>query len=153
MPITITQQNPGNPSVRVMITELESYLDVLYPPENQHGFSIEKLIKENVAFFVAEVDGVPAGCGGIKIFDSGWAELKRIFVRPEFRGRGLAKAILNQLEAYAAGRGIHILRLETGVHQPEAIGLYERCGYWRRGPFGDYEYEALSLYYEKFLLE
>jgi GNAT superfamily N-acetyltransferase len=62
-------------------------LESFYPPESRHGFSVERLIKDGVAFFVLRVDGAPAGCGGIKLFGRELGELKRMYVRPESRGR------------------------------------------------------------------
>ena len=65
------------------------------------------------------------------------------------RGLGLAKLMLNHLADYAWQHGVPLLRLETGIHQLEAIGLYERFGFQRIPPFGAYEEDLLSLFYEK----
>ena len=70
-------------------------------------------------------------------------------VRPQFRGLGLAKLMLNHLVGYAQSQGIGLLRLETGVHQHAAIGLYERIGFQRIPPFGEYKDDPLSRFYEK----
>ena len=72
-----------------------------------------------------------------------------MYVRPPFRGLGLAKLLLNHLSAYAREHGVGILRLETGIHQREAIGLYERMGFRPIPPFGAYQPDALSRFYEK----
>jgi ribosomal protein S18 acetylase RimI-like enzyme len=72
-----------------------------------------------------------------------------MFVRPQFRGLGLAKLMLNQLEAYARDHSIFVLRLETGIHQTEAIRLYENMGYQRIPPFGEYVDDPLSRFYAK----
>ena len=72
-----------------------------------------------------------------------------MYVRPSFRGRGLAKRILNHLEEHARQNGVNVLRLETGTAQAEAIGLYEQLGYRRRPPFGNYVENPLNLFYEK----
>ena len=100
-------------------------------------------------FFVARVDGDPAACGGLKLFDSEYGEVKRMYVRPVYRGLGLGKAILNHLAEYAAAHQMNVLRLETGIYQVEAIGLYERWGFQRRPPFGEYKEDPLSVYFEK----
>lgn len=149
MPIEIVRERPDTPEAFALIEELESYLAPLYPQESRHGFSVDKLIREGVAFFVIRYDGAPAGCGGIKLFGKEFGELKRMFVRPSFRGLGLAKAMIEQLEDHAQQHHALIVRLETGIYQTEAIGLYERCGYTRIGPFGDYKEDPLSLFYEK----
>jgi GNAT superfamily N-acetyltransferase len=149
MGVEFVQERPDTPEAIALIEELESYLTPLYPQESRHGFSVDKLIREGVAFFVIRHNGAPAGCGGIKLFGDEYGELKRMFVRPSFRGLGLAKAMISCLESYARKRAVPIVRLETGIHQSEAIGLYERCGYQRIGPFGEYKEDPLSLFYEK----
>jgi ribosomal protein S18 acetylase RimI-like enzyme len=110
---------------------------------------VEKLLAQDVAFFVVREDGVPAGCGGIQIFGDEYGEIKRMYVRPRFRGLGLAKLILQQLTDHAVSRGVPVLRLETGVRQQEAIGLYEQMGFQSIPPFGDYWDDPLSRFYEK----
>ena len=76
---------------------MDAYLDPLYPKESQHGYSIEKLVAQRVEFFVLYEDETPAACGGVQLFgdpkgaDEGYGEIKRMYVRPEFRGRGYAK--------------------------------------------------------------
>src|SRR3954452_7254165 len=80
-------------------------------------------------FLVAEIDGVPAGCGAWRALPSGPAEIKRMYVTPSFRRRGLAQVIVAQLEAAAARAGHGAVVLNTGNEQPEAIALYERLGY------------------------
>jgi len=126
-------------------------LTPLYPAESRHGYSVEKLLREGVAFFVARIEGQAAGCGGVQIYGTEYAELKRMYVRPRFRGRGLGRQVLDRLAAHAREQGVALLRLETGIHQPEAIGLYEASGFRRRPPFGPYREDPLSLYYEKSL--
>jgi putative acetyltransferase len=149
--ITIQPERPDTVEAVALIRELEAALDPLYPSESRHGFSVGKLIAEKVAFFVLRYEGAPAGCGGVKLFGTEYGEIKRIFVRPQFRGKGLSKLIMEHLAEYARERGIPILRLETGIYQPEAIGLYERLGYQRIGPFGEYKEDPLSIYFEKFI--
>ena len=113
-----------------LITELDTHLNrQLYPQESRHAFSIDKLVREGVAFFVTRYDGEPAGCGGLKLFGREYGEVKRMYVHPAYRGLGLGKAMLNHLAEYARGRQVSILRLETGVYQTEAIGLYEGFGF------------------------
>ena len=94
-------------------------------------------------------EGVPAACGGVKLFGAEYGEVKRMYVRPQFRGRGFAKAVLDHLAAYTQAHGVPLLRLETGIHQREAIGLYERAGFHRIPPFGDYTEDPLSVFFEK----
>jgi ribosomal protein S18 acetylase RimI-like enzyme len=111
--------------------------------------SVDKLLREGVAFFVTRYEGESAGCGGLKLFGTEYGEVKRMYVRPAYRGLGLGKLMLEYLAAYARERQVSLLRLETGIYQTEAIGLYERYGFQRRAPFGDYHDDPLSIYYEK----
>ena len=149
MPITITPERPDSDDARTLIAELDAYLIPLYPPASHHGYPVEKLLAEGVDFFIIRVEGAAAGCGAVKFFGTDYAEIKRMYVRPQFRGLGLAKVMLAHLEDFARGRGIRVFRLETGVDQPEAIGLYERLGYQQIAPFGEYLPDPLSRFYEK----
>jgi ribosomal protein S18 acetylase RimI-like enzyme len=145
----IAQEHPGAPEARALIAELDAHLDPLYPSASRHGFSVDKLITDSVVFFVIRVDGMAAGCGGIKLFGADYGEIKRMYVRPQFRGRGLARLLLEHLAAYARNKHVAILRLETGIHQHAAIGLYERMGFERIRPFGEYRDDPVSRCYEK----
>ena len=145
----ITPEHPATPDATALIAELDAHLEPLYPSESRHGFSVQKLIADSVAFFVIRVDGAPAGCGGIKLFGTDYGELKRMYVRPQFRGLGLAKLLLDHLADYARSHKVWILRLETGIHKHAAIGLYERSGFQRIPPFGEYRDDPVSRCYEK----
>ena len=149
MSAIITPERPDSADAIALITELEAHLEPLYPAESRHGFSVEKLIAQGVAFFVLRQNGTPAGCGGIQLFGTSYGELKRMYVRPHFRGLGFGKLLLDHLADYARTHGVGLLRLETGVHQAAAISLYERMGFQRIPPFGAYVEDSLSRYYEK----
>ena len=97
----------------------------------------------------ATVDDAIAGCGAYVNHAGEYAEIKRMYVRPEFRGLKIGRRLLDALEARARAAGLHIARLETGVSQPEALGLYEEAGFRRRGPFGDYPADPLCVFMEK----
>jgi putative acetyltransferase len=149
MSTVITPERPDTPEAIVLIDELETHLASLCPAASRHGFSVEKLLREEVAFFLLRAEGTPAACGGIKLFGTDYGELKRMYVRPRFRGRGFGKLMLDHLADYARQQGISLLRLETGIHQREAIGLYERMGFQRIPPFPPYRRDPLSRCYEK----
>jgi putative acetyltransferase len=149
MPVIITRENPDTADARTLIAELEAYLAQFYPSESRHGYSVEKLIAEAVAFFLIRDAGAAAGCGGIQLHGTEYGEIKRMYVRPQFRGLGFAKLMLDQLTEYARNQGIRLLRLETGIHQHAAIGLYERAGFRSIPPFGQYKDDPLSRFYEK----
>jgi ribosomal protein S18 acetylase RimI-like enzyme len=137
------------PEAVALIEELEAHLAPQYPTESRHGFSVEKLLREGVRFFVARVDGLPAACGGVLFVDDEYAEIKRMYVRPAFRGRGLGRAVLEHLVGEAVANGLTVIRLETGIHQADAIAMYERAGFVRIPPFGPYWEDPLSRCYER----
>src|SRR5260370_5802891 len=124
MPTEIMAERPDSPAALQLIAELEAVLNPLYSPESRHGLSVEKLLREGVAFFVTRVDGQAAGCGGVQLFGAAYGEVKRMYVRPQFRGLGLGRLMLDHLAAYCQLRGVTVLRLETGIYQVEAISLY-----------------------------
>ena len=149
MPVDVTSERPDSADARVLIAKLDGELELLYPSESRHGYSVDKLIAEGVAFFLVRVNGVPAGCGGVQLVEHEYGELKRMYTSPQFRGAGLAKLMLQHLGEYTRGRGVRLLRLETGIHQEAAIALYEGAGFKRIPPFGAYREDPLSMYYEK----
>lgn len=149
-PLTIVEERPDSPDALNLLSELDEALwRHPYPPESRHAFTVDKLLREEVAFFVARLNGDSAACGGLKVFARDYGEVKRMYVRPIYRGRGLGKAVLNHLADYAQQQQINVLRLETGIYQVEAIGLYEHWGFKRRPPFGEYRVDPLSVYFEK----
>ena len=136
-----------------LIDDLDAYQAPLYPAESNHLLDIESLKAGNVLFAVARDDErIAIGCGAVVLLD-GYGEVKRMFVPPAQRGRGVAKAIIAYLETHAAQRHCTLLRLETGIYQPEAHGLYARAGYTLRGPYGDYPDDPLSVFMEKKIVE
>src|SRR5215212_11031045 len=119
MPTAISAERPDSEVAKKLIEELQDHLSGIYPIQSQHGYSVDKLIREGVAFFVVRYDGEPAGCGGIKFYDTEYGELKRMYVRPAFRGLGLGRGLVEHLALYAQSHDITCLRLETGIHQTE----------------------------------
>ena len=148
---TLKIEDPGTVEVGSLITQLDAYLHSLYPPECNHLMPIESLRQPNVTFLVARVDGQAVGCGAFVKHEAGYAELKRMFVQPECRGLGLGRQILEQLESLIESQGLNVIRLETGVSQLPAVGLYKQFGYQVRGPFGEYPDDPLSIFMEKTL--
>ncbi|THF67461.1 GNAT family N-acetyltransferase [Pseudothauera nasutitermitis] len=145
----IALESADQPDVLALIEELDAYQKPLYPAESHHGIDVAALSRPNVLFAVARDGGGRAiGCGAIVLEDA-YGELKRMFVRPAQRGRGIARALLAWLEAEARTHGCHRFMLETGYLQPAAIALYERAGYRRRGPFGGYGEDPNSVFMEK----
>lgn len=149
MSFIITAERPDTADAIALIEALEGNLAPQYPSESRHGLSVEQLIEQQVAFFLLRAEGKPAVCGGVKLYGTEYGEVKRMFVRPEYRGHGFAKAMLDHLAEHARSQGVILLRLETGIHQTEAIGLYERWGFTRIAPFGEYKPDPLSIFFEK----
>jgi len=87
---------------------------------------------------VAYVENEAIGCGAFKPYQGTAVEIKRMFVRPEYRGQRIAQHVLTELEAWASELGATSFVLETGLKQPEAIRLYQRCGYERIPNYGQY---------------
>jgi GNAT superfamily N-acetyltransferase len=150
--VEISLERPDSEDAVALITELEAHLDPLYPKESRHGYSVEKLLREDVSFFIIRDNGTPIGCGGMQFFGSDYGEIKRMYIRPQYRGLGFAKMMLAHLFEYSRSNGINVLRLETGIHQHEAIALYERAGFRSIPPFGEYKPDPLSRFYEKQIL-
>jgi GNAT superfamily N-acetyltransferase len=149
MTTLITREPPDSEDARQLIAELEAHLAPRYPKESRHGYSVEKLLQQNVAFFVIRHDSQPAACGGVQLFGTEYGELKRMYIRPQFRGLGLGKLMLDHLANYTRQQGVTLLRLETGIYQTAAIRLYESNGFRPIPPFGDYQLDLLSRFYEK----
>ena len=113
MPTIVVPEAPDTADAAALIAELDAYLIPLYPIEDHYGYSIEKLLEEEVAFFVIRHDGLAAGCGGVKLFGTAYGEIKRMYVRPPFRGLGLGRRMLENLTTYALHHAVDELRLET----------------------------------------
>ena len=153
--VKIAAESPDQPGVLALLAASDRYHQALYPAESNHLVDIATLMAPNVRFHVARKAGEIVGCGAVMIsHEPGHAptgELKRMWVDPAARGLGLGRRILSALEADALDAGAAVARLETGIHQQEALGLYRACGYVERGPFGDYEADPLSVFMEKTL--
>ncbi|PST63726.1 GNAT family N-acetyltransferase [Rhizobium sp. SEMIA4064] len=128
-----------------------AYAQSLYPPESNHMLDLDALESPDVTFWVARLDGDMVGCCALVEAGDGTAEIKRMFVDPLARGRRVAQMLMKAAEEKATERKLTALRLETGIYQPEAIGLYRKFGYIEIGPFGSYEPDPLSLFMEKTL--
>jgi putative acetyltransferase len=145
----IELESPDQPAVTALIAALDAYLSRLYPPGSNHLLDVGALLAPGVIFAVArDAAGAVCGCGAVLPLGQG-GELKRMYVSPGLRGQGMGRALLAFLEQQSRQRRLQVLRLETGIHQPEALRLYETFGYTRRGPFGDYLPDPLSVFMEK----
>jgi len=148
MEIVVAREAPDTADAEALVLELEDHLAGRYPAESRHGYSVARLIEQQVAFYVARVDGRPAGCGGVQLVGAEYGEVKRMWVRAEFRRLGLGRTILQTLADHTRSGGLDVLRLETGVDQAEAIALYEQFGFRRIPPFPPYVEDPFSLCFE-----
>ena len=137
-----------------LIRELNAELTGRYSEEGVNYFRLEpdEVAPGRGVFLVAYAADTPVGCGAVRLVDSSTAEIKRMYVRPGMRGHGIARRVLDALEAEARQLGVTRMLLETGTRQPEAIALYEKAGFTATGPFGEYKTSSLTMFMEKVLV-
>lgn len=141
-------ENPRAAGVRELISALDGYLSALYPPQSNHFLDLDELSRPDIRFFVARREGLPLACGALRVL-ADYGEVKRMYVSPASRGGGLGRAILAKIESEAARQGLRMMRLETGIHQAEALALYASAGYADCEPFGEYRHDPLSRFMQK----
>jgi putative acetyltransferase len=151
--LTISLEDPTHPDSLRLIERLSAELGARYGDDGSGAFAPADAQGPRAAFVVVRMDGEPVGCGALKPFDASeqgtTAEIKRMFVEPAMRGQGISRKILQALEDAAISFGYDTLKLETGIRQPEAIGLYEASGFHRTECYGQYAGQPLSVCYEK----
>jgi putative acetyltransferase len=147
--LVIATETPRQPEVIELLRQSDAYMAALYPAESNHMLDIDSLCGPEVHFLVARWEGRIVGCAALVQGSDGRAEIKRMFVDPAARGKGAGRGLLAQIEAIAQREAIHLLQLETGGKQPEALELYRRFGYVECGPFGSYKPDPVSLFMEK----
>ena len=135
--IMIAQVDPRAPSSAALIQELDRHLNGLYPADSNHLMDIDALCAPDVRFFVAQVDGETVGCGAVKQY-AHYTEVKRVYVSTRARGLGVAKRLIETLEKATRDAGLAVMRLETGIYQPDALALFEKMGFSHTSSFGDY---------------
>ena len=143
--------DPFAPEAAALIAALSKELAIRYDfsDDGSGRFKPEDANVPRSGFVVGYIDGEGVACGAFRPLVGPACEIKRMFVRPEYRGCGYSRRVLAELERVAADAGFSVARLETGDRQPEAIGLYERCGYHRIPNFGDYGGSQRSICFEK----
>jgi putative acetyltransferase len=147
--LTIRPEPPDQPDVLPLIEALDAQMTALYPAESNHLLDIAALSDPAVSFLVVRDGEEAVGCGALLRDPRGWGEVKRMVVRPDRRGRGIGGRVLAALEAIASDAGLPLLRLETGIHNAEALALYRGAGFVECEAFGDYKVDALSVFMEK----
>lgn len=149
MAVTIAAESPRQTEVVRLVEELDAYLSSLYPPESNHLLDVETLARPDVRFLVARLDGAVMGCVALRVDEGRWGEVKRLYVPPRARGLGLGRRLLAALEGQARHEQLTRLRLETGIHQPEALGLFRAAGFAEIPAFPPYAPDPLSVFMEK----
>lgn len=147
MTTTLRQESLDAPIVQTLIRELNAELDQRYPEEGANHFRLDpdELGPGRGVFLVAYLDGVGVGCGAVRLNEPGVFEVKRMYVKPDCRGRGIAGAVLESLEQHARALGARQLVLETGDRQQESLAVYRRAGFVEIPRFGEYVDSPLSL--------
>lgn len=148
--LTLTRTDSGNADFQLLVRWLDEDLQQRNGDEQlfYSQFNATNAIKQVV---VAYLDEQPAGCGAIKGYNEYTAEVKRMFVKQEARGKGIARAVLQELEQWAAESGFTTCLLETGIRQTEAIGLYTRHGYHQVPNYDQYIGVSTSVCMQKTL--
>jgi GNAT superfamily N-acetyltransferase len=151
--VKVEQAFWDDPDVQRLTTDQQVEIRARYGGKEEPG-AAPSAADVSVVLVARDDDGTPLGCGALRALGDGVAEVKRMYVTPDARGRGVSKAVLAALEEAARERGWTTLRLETGPLQPEAIGLYRGAGYLPIGAFGGYVGDPDaedSLFFERVL--
>lgn len=142
-------ESPDQPDVIDLLRSSDAYMAALYPPESNHLVDVDQLTGPDVRFFVARDGNELMGCAALVKRSDDYAEIKRMFVKESKRGAGIGRLLLDAVFTEAAKFEVAFVRLETGVSQPEALGLYRTYGFRERPPFGNYRPDPLSLFMER----
>lgn len=150
--MSIAIESPLTAEFRELIAELNETLLALSPPEACHHLTVEQMAQPDTTVFVAREAGQAVACGALKRHADGIGEVKRMYTRPEFQGRGVGGRILAEIERLARSEGFSRLVLETGDRHYAAWRIYERGGFSRCGVVLDYPDSKWSVFYEKPLI-
>jgi GNAT superfamily N-acetyltransferase len=151
MQITVAAEPFDSADARRLIAALDEHLASRYPPEQRFGPNLkpEQIAAGLGTFVIARLDGTAVGCGALRKLDDTSAEVKRMYVAPEVRGKGVARIVLEHLEGVGRELGVHRLVLETGIYQAEAIALYHKAGFEPVRCWGEYAESVTSVCFEK----
>ena len=146
MSVVLREVAYDHPDVVALIDAMGHELDLRYGDGGLSPAAAADFERPGV-LLVADLDGVPVGCGGIRPNGEDAGEVKRMYVDPTVRGKGIARTLLTALVAHAREVGMRRLMLETGTEQPEAVGLYESEGWTRIPAFGHYAHDPRTRCY------
>jgi putative acetyltransferase len=152
MQIEINRESPLQPQIVELVERSNDYMASLYPATSNHLVDLNMLTGSHVDFLVVRVDGYIQGCCALVEAGDGIGEIKRMYVDENSRGVGLGKRLLEAIFSHGRLRSLSHIRLETGISQPEAIGLYRKAGFEEILAFPPYHPDALSMFMEKSLI-
>jgi len=146
--LTIATESPLIPEATALIEASQAALLAAYSPDECFSFTARELAQPLISFFMAREKTQPMGCVALVDCQT-YGEVKRLFVPESARGKGVAQTLMRHLEQAARDRGLPMIRLETGTNLAPAVALYQKHGYRKTGPFGDYTDHPASLFMEK----
>jgi putative acetyltransferase len=146
--IIVEKTDPHHPQATALLRQSHALMESLFPPEDNFYLDIDDLVDPTIHFFTARIGDQIYGTGALAIKD-GYGEIKSMFVDEEARGKGVADAILRQIEDQAREDKLPILKLETGALLHAAHKLYRRHGFTDCAVFGDYGSGNSSMFMEK----
>lgn len=141
--------DPASPTATELLRLFKQDVNERYPDELVRDIDIQDFVSAGGVFMVLYIDDVVAGCSAFYPLNKQSVELKRMYVKPPYRGKGMSRHMLAQLEDVARKQGFESMKLETGRRQPESIGLYLSEAYHEIEPFGHYENDPNSICFEK----
>jgi GNAT superfamily N-acetyltransferase len=145
--LSVHRADIQSPAARRLIEALNAELSAIYPEQSTTHFRLDpaEVSTGLGAFVIASVAELPVGCGAVRRIGDGVGEIKRMYVVPSARGRGIGRALLTALEEEARPLGLSRLVLETGARQHAAMAMYERAGFSRVPAYGEYVRSPLSV--------
>lgn len=148
--IELRQVEADETGISTLLCRSRDLMASLYPAASNHSLANDQLLSSSCHLVAAYIGGSPVGCGAVIISGDGdYGEIKSLYVSKSHRRRGIAGKIMKALESHIATYNISVARLETGIRQSEALGLYRDLGYVERGPFGKYLADPNSIFMEK----
>ena len=149
--VRLTVEPLDGPVAAPLLGRLVAELQRRYDDDGAPGAPLDPVAfrPPHGTFLVAHVAGRPAGCGGLRTHTPGVGEVKRMYVDPTVRRRGVARLLLAALEDAGRTLGHRRLLLETGTQQPEALALYDSAGWTRIPPYGEWRDSPLSVCYAR----
>ncbi len=149
--ISFYRTDSGNTDFQNLVVLLDE--DLRIRDGEEHSFYAQFNKTQNIRnVIICYIDDIPTGCGAFKEYDQTTAEIKRMFVLPQYRGQGVAFSILTELELWASELNYRECILETGKKQPEAIRLYQKAGYTIIKNYGQYENVENSVCMKKAII-